>query len=102
MWTKKAKACQCGAEAANALAINPIMIWPALMFAIKRTMRVKGRMQTLTVSIKTSNGIRGAGAPLGAKWAADFVGYFVHPEIISRPQKTTAILIATQMLLVTP
>ena len=44
------------------------------MFAIIRTLRVKGRIKILTVSIATRNGINPAGAPDGAKWAADSFG----------------------------
>jgi len=40
-------------------------MWPALILAAKRTPKVKGRTATLTVSIKTRKGLRGAGEPTG-------------------------------------
>lgn len=87
---------------ANALAIRPIIMWPALMLAINRTIKVSGRIQILTVSIKTNKGIRAAGAPAGAKWAADSIGNLIHPDKIKATQNTNAIEDATQIFLVVP
>jgi len=86
----------------RALAIRPIIICPALMLAMSRTIKVRGRMQILTVSINTSKGIRAAGAPAGAKWAADSIGNLIHPDKIRETQNTRAIEAATQILLVVP
>ena len=78
------------------------IICPALIFAINRTVRVKGRISSLTVSIKTSKGVKTAGAPAGARWAADIAGLFTHPEISSRPHSVKAIDPAVQRFLVIP
>lgn len=56
------------------LATKDSTIWPALILAISRTVKVKGRIKTLIVSIKTRNGASTIGAPAGAKWAADAWG----------------------------
>jgi hypothetical protein len=37
--------------------------WPAIMFAVKRTARVPGRIKLLIVSIITMNGINMVGVP---------------------------------------
>jgi hypothetical protein len=87
-------------ETARAFAIKPIIICPALIFAISRTLKVIGRIQILRVSIKISKGTRGAGAPDGAKCADDSTGNLIHPERIKRVQKTRAKEIATQIFLV--
>ena len=42
---------------------------PAVMLAIKRTLRVNGRMRFLTSSIKTINLMSAPGVPFGTKWA---------------------------------
>lgn len=72
------------------------------MLAINRTIKVSGRMQILTVSISTSKGTKAAGAPAGAKWAADSLGNLIHPEKINKPQNTSAKDPTTQILLVVP
>lgn len=43
---------------------------PALMLATSRIESVIGRTQSLTVSTKTRNGLRAAGAPPGRRLAA--------------------------------
>lgn len=101
-WTIKVKAPIWRADTANAFAIRPIIICPALIFAISRTIKVNGRMQILTVSIITNKGTKAAGAPAGARWAADSIGNFNQPDKISRPQNTNAKDPTTQMFLVTP
>ena len=70
------------------------------MFAISRTLKVIGRIQILRVSIKTSRGTKGAGAPDGAKWADDSTGNLIHPDRIKRVQNTKANETATQIFLV--
>lgn len=42
---------------------------PATIFAASRTLRVKGRIRFLTISIKTINGAKNTGDPTGTKWA---------------------------------
>lgn len=65
-------------------------------------MRVRGRIKSLIVSIKTSRGTRAAGAPAGAKWAADSTGNLAHPDKTIRVQKIKAREAAIQIFLVTP
>lgn len=83
-------------------AISPIIMCPALILAIIRTVKVKGRIKILAVSIKTNNGTSLLGAPAGAKWAADSIGNLIHPEKINNLQKTSAKEAETQILLVGP
>ena len=45
-----------------------ISMCPAIILAASRTERVKGRINLLTISIITINGIRAYGVPLGTKW----------------------------------
>jgi predicted branched-subunit amino acid permease len=54
-------------KAARVVAINPIIICPALIFAIIRIVSVKGRIIILAVSITTRKGRNPFGAPDGAK-----------------------------------
>lgn len=42
--------------------------WPAIMFAVSRIARVKGRIINLIDSIKTMKGIKGNGVPWGVRW----------------------------------
>jgi len=51
-----------------------MIIWPVIMLAVRRTAKVTGRTVILTVSIKTKNGAKGAGDPLGTKCAKKEVG----------------------------
>jgi hypothetical protein len=41
--------------------------WPAIMFAVRRTASVPGRIRFLIVSIMTMNGISIVGVPCGTK-----------------------------------
>lgn len=52
--------------------------WPAVRFAIRRTLRVSGRIVLLTNSINTINLIRAGGVPLGTRWANMNSGCFIH------------------------
>ena len=54
------------------LAIKDNTICPALIFAINRTVSVKGRIIKEIDSITTKNGIKTLGAPDGTKWAKVF------------------------------
>lgn len=76
------------------LAIKERTMWPALMFAINRTVRVNGRIKIDTVSIKIKKEIKAAGAPLGAKCAALSFGLKIIPEIRIKPQSVRAIVLA--------
>ena len=49
-------------------------MWPTVIFATSRTVRVRGRIIIEIVSIKTSNGERAKGAPEGDKWAVIITG----------------------------
>lgn len=42
--------------------------WPAIMLAVNRIARVKGRINKLIDSIITMNGIRINGVPCGVRW----------------------------------
>ena len=46
------------------------------MLAANRTLKVRGRIKFLTISIKTINGTRGRGVPSGTKWASDLLVFF--------------------------
>jgi len=54
-----------------------MIMWPVIMLAVNRTAKVIGRTVILTVSIKTRNGARGAGDPLGTKCARKEVGLYM-------------------------
>lgn len=43
--------------------------WPAIIFAVKRIAKVKGRIISLMVSIITIKDINKKGVPWGVKWA---------------------------------
>ena len=71
-------------------AIKANTICPAVILAIRRTVRVRGRINILKVSIKTKNGASALGAPAGVKWANVLEKLFIKPDKISRPQKIKA------------
>lgn len=52
-------------------ATNDKTICPALILAINRTVKVRGRIIILIVSINTKNGASTIGAPAGVKCAAE-------------------------------
>ncbi len=79
-----------------------MIMCPALIFAIIRTLRVRGRIKILAVSITINKGTSPAGAPAGAKWAADSTGKLIQPDKINVVQNTTAKEAEIQMLLVGP
>jgi hypothetical protein len=60
---------------------------PALIFAISRTESVTGRAIILTVSIKTKNGFKEAGAPIGRRAAIVELGRKTAPEMIKESHK---------------
>lgn len=53
--------------------------WPAIIFAIRRTERVIGRITLLTVSIKTMNGMRTKGVLWGKVCANIWLVRLTHP-----------------------
>lgn len=55
---------------------------PAIILAVRRTVKVRGRIIELISSIITRIGSRGAGAPLGTKWVAQDMGCFIRARII--------------------
>jgi len=79
-----------------------ITICPALMLAMIRTVKVRGRISILTVSITTRKGIRTFGAPAGVRWAADSLGNLTQPDKINANHSDTAKLLAVQRELVLP
>lgn len=72
------------------LDIKASTMCPALIFAINRTLKVKGRIVTLIVSIITRNGIRTTGEPAGTKWAADALNEKTQPDSKKQPQQDKA------------
>lgn len=47
---------------------SEIMMCPAIILAVRRRVRVSGRMRNLIVSIMNMNGISRFGVPWGIKW----------------------------------
>lgn len=56
---------------------------PAIMFAVRRTARVPGRIRFLTVSITTMKGISGAGVPWGTRCSNMWFMFLIHPNSIN-------------------
>lgn len=73
---------------------------PAIMFAINRTARVKGRIILLIVSINTINGIKVVGVLWGVKCANIYVVWLIHPNNIKDAQNGSAKDIVIDMCLV--
>lgn len=48
---------------------------PAIILAVRRIARVKGRITSLRDSIMTIKGIRGAGVPWGVRWDRRLLRY---------------------------
>lgn len=69
--------------------------WPAVILAVSRTPSAMGRINRLTVSIKTMNGISGVGEPSGSMWAN------VEVVLVVRPVITVAIHIGIAMAMFT-
>lgn len=66
--------------------------WPAIIFAVNRTVKVIGRIMFLIVSIHTINGISGVGVPCGTKWVNIWFVLFNHPKIKKDNQNGKAIV----------
>lgn len=62
---------------------------PAIIFAVKRIERVKGRIIFLNVSINTIKNININGVPLGTKWVNINSVFFNHPNNINLNQIDT-------------
>jgi hypothetical protein len=54
---------------------------PAVILAVSRIAKVKGRIILLNLSMRTRKGIRGAGVLIGTKWQAILLNSRVHPTI---------------------
>lgn len=64
--------------------------WPAIILAARRTDRVIGRIMFLIISIITMKGIKGAGVPIGTRWARNSVMLLIILNIINLIQKGRA------------
>lgn len=56
--------------------------WPAIILAVSRIVKVPGRIKLLIDSIKTINGIKILGVPLGIIWENMKLVLFNHPNVI--------------------
>ena len=65
---------------------KPITTWPAVILAVSRKQRVRGRTRILKVSTKIRAGLSHIGAPAGKRWAAAYEGDSWTPEIIKLAQ----------------
>lgn len=64
--------------------------WPATIFAIRRTDKVRGRITLLIDSISTINGISALGVLCGTKWANIWFVKLIHPYNIKLSQNGRA------------
>lgn len=65
--------------------------WPAIIFAVKRTVNVIGRIIFLIVSIQTINGINKIGVPWGTRCLNMWLVFLNHPYIKNLNHKGNAI-----------
>lgn len=56
---------------------------PAIMFAVRRTASVPGRIRLLIVSITTINGISMVGVPCGTRCSNIWFVFLIHPNSIN-------------------
>jgi len=63
---------------------------PAIMFAVKRTASVPGRIRFLIVSIMTINGINVVGVPWGTKCSNMWLVFLIHPNSMNLTHKGRA------------
>lgn len=75
---------------------------PALILATSRTVKVKGRIKILIVSIIIRKGIKTIGAPEGVKWAITCFGEIKNPDTKSNNHKISASDLLNHSLDVTP
>jgi len=64
---------------------------PAIIFAVRRTANVPGRIRFLIVSIITINGISIVGVPWGAKFSNIWLVFLTHPNNINLIHKGSTI-----------
>lgn len=57
------------------LPINVSNKCPAIILAVNRIVKVKGRITFLIISIKTINGWSIGGVPFGNKWLKKYIGW---------------------------
>lgn len=74
----------------NVLDTKVISKCPAIMFAVRRTERVIGRIMFLIVSIRTIKGINTPGVFIGTKCASIWDEEVIHPFNIKAVQKGRA------------
>ena len=66
----------------NAPPINDISKCPAIIFAVNRKVKAKGRIKFLNISTTTINLINANGVPVGIKCVKKFFKKFIHLKII--------------------
>lgn len=93
---------EAGSEDLKTFAIRARTMCPALIFATNRTVKVKGRIIILIVSIITKNGINTIGAPDGARCATVCLGEFNIPDNKRDSHKRSASDLLNHKLDVTP
>jgi hypothetical protein len=57
--------------------------WPAIIFAVRRTASVPGRIRFLIVSMITMNGINIDGVPCGTRCSNMWLVFLIHPNNIN-------------------
>jgi len=63
---------------------------PAIIFAVKRTARIAGRIRLLIVSMITINGINIVGVPWGTRCSNMWLVFLIHPNSINLIHKGNA------------
>jgi len=63
---------------------------PAIMFAVKRTAKVPGRIRFLIVSMMTINGISMVGVPCGTRCSNMWLVFLIHPNSINLSHRGNA------------
>lgn len=91
-----------GSEELKTFATRDKTICPALIFATNRTVKVKGRIIILIVSMIIKNGINTIGAPDGARCAITCLGEFNIPDSKRDNHKRSANDLLNHKLDVTP
>lgn len=72
----------------DALCLNNVNSkWPAIILAVKRIVKVPGRIIFLIVSIKTIKGIKMLGVPCGIMWENIKLVLFNQPNTINLIQR---------------
>lgn len=86
-------------DTAACLPTNVIRRWPAIMFAVNRTAKVRGRIRLLIVSINTINIISGVGVPCGTRWASISMVLLNQPNTIKEIHRGKAMASVIDMCL---